>query len=537
MTTRQKASLAKAGKQWVKYKESADNAIAEGNYELSESVLFAALTEAQDIFDKTDFRYIYTLEKLAQSLWFLGRFEDAMEYSQKLYDIHLSNINTLDAIARLTYTIDLALLQHATQRTEEAKKTYNEALIQCSPIFGDNHTCTNKLKSLLADLLNSSGDLQKAQQLGVNPTAITSNDWLSAETLKSIKGAGGAPGPVLEQEEQSSARVALPPKEETDPGSASFMPPPPPSKVPLKKPRVKKQKIIKVQERTDLPNVTPLDPQEYSKSTKEFEGTPVPLLQSEAETIYFSNDHTAKETLEAGDAEKANHLYTINLKLLNFFDFENSKKLETLHNLLTAKQKLGLIDDALEIAPQILELKTQELGEFHLDIAHAANELAGIFYGAASYGEAINLTQKCIDIYRHNHGEEHESIASSLHNLATLYHVQRDYDKAEDTYKKCLKLKQKLFGNEHPSTSRLLKSYAVLLKETHREDEANHMSEMAAGMITGSWKALPELAESEKLTAVPEEPDSRLIDCEVCNAPMEGKTICPACAHQPNLDQ
>lgn len=515
MSMGQKASLAKAGKQWVKYKESADKAIAEGNYDLSESVLFAALTEAQDNFESTDFRYIYTLEKLAQSLWFLGRFDESVEYLEKLVDIHNQNSDKLEAIDNLTYSINLALAHHAARQNERAEAAYSNAINKCVQVFGDNHNCTVKIRSLLADLYQTMGYPDRANALNVLPTAMTSNDWLIVDTLKAIQ---TSLNPI-----HQTTGVSLPPTSNAGQSDRSFMPPPPPpmstkqSQEPA--PVVEEPApAVQEQEPAPLPELSESSIPTYSEADE----VAVPLRKSEVETIYHSNVQTAEVNIEKGDVEIAHYLFSINLKLLRYFDFDTILNIEALQNLIKVKQKMGLVDQAIDFAGELHELKKKQYGFDSIEASHSANELAGIYYGAAMYDSAIELTKECIGIYKKHHGEEHATIASSLHNLATLYHVQRQYSQAEDIYKQCLDMKNKVFGAQHPSTSRLLKSYAELLRETHREAEAEHMGQMAVGMITGSWK--PVETEEEK----PKEPEVER--CEVCNADMEGQDLCPVCA-------
>lgn len=45
-------------------------------------------------------------------------------------------------------------------------------------------------------------------------------------------------------------------------------------------------------------------------------------------------------------------------------------------------------------------------------------------------------------------------------------------------------------GAGHPDTCKLLQNYAGLLKQMHREDEAEHLQACATGFVTGSWKAI-----------------------------------------------
>lgn len=558
----QKPSLEKASKQWLKYKESADKAISEGNYDLSESVLFAALTEAQEYFEETDYQLIYTLEKLVQSLWFLGRFDEAIEHCQKLVDIHERHPEELEPVNRLAYTINLAMVNHAARQFDRGDRYYLDAYNLARTVFGVDHIIVQKIRGLHADLLDKAGYTEKMESLHVEPKVITTSDWLPSEVLKMIKDSLGSPA-AIPASSASAPSISTVPQSKTSayggmklppssgaPVPGAMMPPPPPDLGTVAKTGAEKDSEVKESPRktasrsASAQGAPPIQEEpevvDYSEGLPPVSAsvkvvTPGPgeiavcFSKAEAEAVFLSNQFTAKSNQESGDIEVAVLLQMINLKLLEQFEVKDDMLLVTLDSLVQLKQQMGLTKDAVDYAKKAHELRIDLHGEGNIDVAHSANKLAGIYYGLGYLDEAVELTEFCIKVYQDRLGEEHPSVASSLHNLATLYHVQKKYTKAEEKYKLCLELKNKIFGSNHPSTSRLLKSYAELLRETHREMEAEHMSTMAMGMITGSWKAISEeeIKEKEKQEAEEE------ANCENCKWPLNGQTNCQVCGHRP----
>lgn len=83
--------------------------------------------------------------------------------------------------------------------------------------------------------------------------------------------------------------------------------------------------------------------------------------------------------------------------------------------------------------------------------------------------------------------------------MGLLQHLAKHYEDAESAYKTALNIRTKKLGSEHPLTLQVLKNYANLLKETHREEEAEHMQTIVTGFVTGTWNVI-EL--DEKLTEV-----------------------------------
>lgn len=465
-----KASITKASKQWNKYKESADKALGERRFADAEAVLFAAMMESAD-FDEADDRSIYTLEKISQCLWYQAKFLDAAEHCQKLVKVHEGN-EELSRGDLLAFMIDLALIHHAARRLDQAKAHYASAIQLSRSLMGPNHQCTQKVLSLYADLLNAMGRKEEAAQLGVSPGVMTVNDWL----------ASGALHPPLTQSQELKQFAGSPAK-------ASAV-------------------VAKAQ--VAGPDVDASELQ-------------ISLTREEAEATYQSNKFGGDIALKNRQLDYAEKLFVVNLKLLEKFAVQGAPLSNALEAIYEVKVAKGQLEEAAQFYKRSHEIKEKALGKNDIIVAHSASKLASIYYQNSNYKSAEALAKKSADIYESVHGKEHPDLACALHNLATLYHVQRKYAHAEQAYKRSLEIKNKVFGSDHPETTRLLKSYSELMKETHREQEADHMSSMASGMITGSWK-ITSLKAQDQLSS-----DSRADRCDICDSKLNGAVLCPTC--------
>lgn len=465
-----KGSLTKASKQWTKYRESADKALGERRFADAEAVLFAAMMEAAD-FDESDERFIYTLEKLAQCLWYQAKFLEAAEHCQKLVHIHEKD-EELSRGDLLAFKIDLALICHAARRLEEANIHYAKALELSRSLMGPNHQCTQKVQSLYADLLTAMGRKDEAAKLGVAPGVITVNDWIPSEVLN--------PPMTQSQETRQFAGSAVTKAAGSNSGGTGT---------------------------AGADSAVML----------------ISFGKEEAEATFQSNKYSAEMAMKNGQADFAERLLSVNLRLLEKFGVSGAPLSNALEALCEAKLAKGQLQDAAELYRRSHEIKEKALGKKDIIVAHSASKLASIYYQNSDFKNAEPMAKKSADIYETVHGKDHPDVACALHNLATLYHVQRKYAHAEQAYKKSLEIKNKVFGSDHPETTRLLKSYSELMKETHRDQEADHMSSMASGMITGSWKVVS-MKTQPQLTE-----DARADRCDICDSKLNGATVCPTC--------
>jgi len=150
-------------------------------------------------------------------------------------------------------------------------------------------------------------------------------------------------------------------------------------------------------------------------------------------------------------------------------------------------------------AARLHELTSAQSSQPTQATADSLNNLARLFYYGNDLPSAQKYAEACSKQYEALFGPEDAGVATSLVNLALLYHLQKNYSAAESAYQRALSIRTKKLGAEHPLTNQVLKSYSNLLKETHREEEADHMEACATGMVTGSWKVI-DLDPEESLT-------------------------------------
>ena len=78
-----------------------------------------------------------------------------------------------------------------------------------------------------------------------------------------------------------------------------------------------------------------------------------------------------------------------------------------------------------------------------------------------------------------NLGEGNPLLMSSLYSLATFYEQQGEIEKAETQYQRALSIKEQTSGPNHPDVAIILNKYAGLLRQAHRDEEAEHLSRRA----------------------------------------------------------
>lgn len=114
--------------------------------------------------------------------------------------------------------------------------------------------------------------------------------------------------------------------------------------------------------------------------------------------------------------------------------------------------------------------------------------LAEILFRQRELAQAEPVVKRVIAIYEARYGPDHPDVGVFTNNLGLLYHSQKKHFMAESEYQKALRIQTKALGNSHPQTLNVIANYARLLKETHREREAQHLEDCIEGAKTGNWR-------------------------------------------------
>ncbi len=137
-----------------------------------------------------------------------------------------------------------------------------------------------------------------------------------------------------------------------------------------------------------------------------------------------------------------------------------------------ARGEYGRVQPLLERA---LAIRSELLGEEHLDTATVINDLAMFLRGQDDLVRAEELHQRALKIRETILGTSHTETAQSVANLASLYATQGRYAEAEELDKRVLVLMETALGSDHPDTAITLNSLALIYKNQGRYLEAEQL--------------------------------------------------------------
>lgn len=251
------------------------------------------------------------------------------------------------------------------------------------------------------------------------------------------------------------------------------------------------------------------------------------LSKEEAEERWTTLKNIAESSQAAGNLKDCEACWHEALEIAGIFGDNDPKLSYTLESLANVKFMMEKYRPAEGYFKRAYEIKLKVLGPMHIAIAGSANSMARLYYHMCEYDQSEKFAKQCINIYEKIIGPDNPNVASSLHNLATLYHVQRKYKEAEPAYKRSLEIKKKILGPDHPETVKLLKSYADLLRSTNRAAEADELSSVAIGLISGTWKTFS-IKDSASLASTEDR-------CDICASKLDGAPKCPSCGFEVSI--
>jgi tetratricopeptide (TPR) repeat protein len=118
------------------------------------------------------------------------------------------------------------------------------------------------------------------------------------------------------------------------------------------------------------------------------------------------------------------------------------------------KAKVGAWNDALACWGNALEVRTQVLGETHIDVANTCNNI-GIALGKLDrFEEAVSTLHRALDIQTGHYGREHSEVAATLHNIGNVLHQAGELESAIQCFCETKLLQEKLLGPYHVQVAR-----------------------------------------------------------------------------------
>lgn len=160
---------------WRKHKKSAEEALGQGRLDLAETQWLVALRLAED-FEKSDKRYAFTLEKVAELYFKAGKLDKAHLYCEQVLSVYLDLFGSrhMDVAC---ISGNLAMICHALKNFRKAEKHYLQAIDVKTELLGNEHPEVTKLRSNYADLLRITNRSSEAEQLKTGASVVTSTGW------------------------------------------------------------------------------------------------------------------------------------------------------------------------------------------------------------------------------------------------------------------------------------------------------------------------------------------------------------------------
>lgn len=180
---------------WQGYKNSAEKAQSEGNYEYAENLWYAALEESKE-FGPTDRRRALSLERLCECLWYQEKFTDAEPMAKELVVIY-SQVFGPDHVDVAGMQANLGLLYVVMNQEEKAQPILKHALETKKRLLGPAHPDVQRLSATYEDVL------QKLKNKGAVPAVVAARLWSKTGRFEALTPPEAAPAPfrVLSSDE------------------------------------------------------------------------------------------------------------------------------------------------------------------------------------------------------------------------------------------------------------------------------------------------------------------------------------------------
>lgn len=135
-------------------------------------------------------------------------------------------------------------------------------------------------------------------------------------------------------------------------------------------------------------------------------------------------------------------------------------------------RELGELSAAEPHLRRALELRRKTLGEEHVEVARALNQLGLLEWRAGRPDQAEPLFRQALELARRLLGQDDAETLPYEGNLANVYRMQGRYPEAESLYERNLATKRRVLGAEHSSTLETMGNLANHYQETGRYEKA-----------------------------------------------------------------
>lgn len=145
----------------------------------------------------------------------------------------------------------------------------------------------------------------------------------------------------------------------------------------------------------------------------------------------------------------------------------------SLNNLGAVHEALGEYEQAELRYQHALTMIETIQGPEHPDVATGLNNLASLYFSQRAFAQAEPLWQRGLSISENLLGTDHPHLVRILVILGRTSQAQKKFDQAETCYTRAIRITEHAMGADHLRLIPLYERYATLLRQTHREEEAD----------------------------------------------------------------
>ena len=158
-------------------------------------------------------------------------------------------------------------------------------------------------------------------------------------------------------------------------------------------------------------------------------------------------------------------------------------KARLMHTIGTVYRQLGLYDSAGSHFERALEIRQEQLGREHPEIAKSLGSVAMVYRLQGRHEQAEPLYQDSLEILEETLGAAHPELASSLNGLGIVCWRQGRYEEAESHFRRALELSEKVTGTVDPEMPKILNNLAIIYSERGRFTDALPLYERALTVL------------------------------------------------------
>ena len=141
--------------------------------------------------------------------------------------------------------------------------------------------------------------------------------------------------------------------------------------------------------------------------------------------------------------------------------------------------KLGDFAKAKDYCERALEIRKEQLGSNHVDVATSYNNLGTVYRHTGEFAKAKDYHERALEIRKEQLGSNHVDVAASYNNLGTVYWNTGEFTKAKDYYERALEIRKEQLGSNHVNVAQSYNNLGIVYSDTGEFAKAKDYYERA----------------------------------------------------------